>query len=189
MLLPLCLHPHVPHAPRRSCAAPGSLARAPLLLPPARPAAQVRRVLDQIRGRSYEEAIMILEYMPYKVRAAQRGSCWLVPMPCMRACGAARRCVLPLAGAPVRVRCSAQRGQPCRTAQAVQQGGQLVGCRRSVAMRPKRSGSRAVARRGARLAAGQHAMPQGTAHGSTSSGRRSMPRKACCPAHAVAMAG
>jgi len=27
----------------------------------------VRRVLDQIRGRSYEEAIMILEYMPYKV--------------------------------------------------------------------------------------------------------------------------
>lgn len=29
---------------------------------------QVRRVLDQIRGRSYEEAIMILEYMPYKVR-------------------------------------------------------------------------------------------------------------------------
>ncbi|EFN51739.1 hypothetical protein CHLNCDRAFT_14832, partial [Chlorella variabilis] len=27
---------------------------------------QVRRVLDQIRGRSYEEAIMILEYMPYK---------------------------------------------------------------------------------------------------------------------------
>lgn len=30
---------------------------------------QVRRVLDQIRGRSYEEAIMILEYMPYKVGA------------------------------------------------------------------------------------------------------------------------
>ncbi|PSC75869.1 50S ribosomal L22 [Micractinium conductrix] len=27
---------------------------------------KVRRVLDQIRGRSYEEAIMILEYMPYK---------------------------------------------------------------------------------------------------------------------------
>jgi len=27
---------------------------------------QVRRVLDQIRGRSYEEALMILEYMPYK---------------------------------------------------------------------------------------------------------------------------
>jgi large subunit ribosomal protein L22 len=26
----------------------------------------VRRVLDQIRGRSYEEALMILEYMPYK---------------------------------------------------------------------------------------------------------------------------
>ncbi len=26
-------------------------------------------MLDQIRGRSYEEAIMILEYMPYKVRA------------------------------------------------------------------------------------------------------------------------
>jgi hypothetical protein len=31
---------------------------------------QVRRVLDQIRGRSYEEAIMILEYMPYKVQWA-----------------------------------------------------------------------------------------------------------------------
>lgn len=27
---------------------------------------KVRRVLDQIRGRSYEEALMILEYMPYK---------------------------------------------------------------------------------------------------------------------------
>lgn len=26
----------------------------------------MRRVLDQIRGRSYEEALMILEYMPYK---------------------------------------------------------------------------------------------------------------------------
>ena len=33
----------------------------------AAPALQVRRVLDQIRGRSYEEAIMMLEYMPYKV--------------------------------------------------------------------------------------------------------------------------
>jgi hypothetical protein len=32
-----------------------------------RPLVQVRRVLDQIRGRSYEEAIMLLEYMPYKV--------------------------------------------------------------------------------------------------------------------------
>lgn len=32
---------------------------------------QVRRVLDQIRGRSYEEAIMILEYMPYKVGGAR----------------------------------------------------------------------------------------------------------------------
>ena len=27
---------------------------------------QVRRVLDQIRGKSYEEALMILEYMPYR---------------------------------------------------------------------------------------------------------------------------
>jgi large subunit ribosomal protein L22 len=27
---------------------------------------KVRRVLDQIRGRSYEEALMILEYMPYR---------------------------------------------------------------------------------------------------------------------------
>ena len=27
---------------------------------------QLRRVLDQIRGRSYEEALMILEYMPYR---------------------------------------------------------------------------------------------------------------------------
>lgn len=27
---------------------------------------KVRRVLDQIRGRNYEEAIMILEYMPYR---------------------------------------------------------------------------------------------------------------------------
>lgn len=29
-------------------------------------ALKVRRVLDQIRGRSYEEALMILEYMPYR---------------------------------------------------------------------------------------------------------------------------
>lgn len=27
---------------------------------------KVRRVLDQIRGRSYEEALMMLEYMPYR---------------------------------------------------------------------------------------------------------------------------
>lgn len=27
---------------------------------------QFRRVLDQIRGRAYEEALMILEYMPYR---------------------------------------------------------------------------------------------------------------------------
>ena len=27
---------------------------------------KVRRVLDQIRGRSYREALMILEFMPYK---------------------------------------------------------------------------------------------------------------------------
>ena len=27
---------------------------------------QFRRVLDQIRGRSYEEALMILEYLPYR---------------------------------------------------------------------------------------------------------------------------
>nr|AST09077.1 ribosomal protein L22 [Eutreptiella pomquetensis] len=26
---------------------------------------KVRRILDQIRGRSYEEALMILEFMPY----------------------------------------------------------------------------------------------------------------------------
>jgi ribosomal protein L22 len=36
-------------------------------MPHAVPGLQVRRVLDQIRGRSYEEAIMMLEYMPYKV--------------------------------------------------------------------------------------------------------------------------
>lgn len=35
--------------------------RSPLPPPP-----QVRRVLDTIRGRSYEEALMILEYMPYR---------------------------------------------------------------------------------------------------------------------------
>ena len=29
-------------------------------------ALQVRRVLDQIRGRSYEEALMLLEYMPFR---------------------------------------------------------------------------------------------------------------------------
>ena len=29
-------------------------------------AQKVRRVLDQIRGRSYEEALMMLEYMPYQ---------------------------------------------------------------------------------------------------------------------------
>lgn len=28
---------------------------------------KVRRILNQIRGRSYQEAIMILKYMPYKV--------------------------------------------------------------------------------------------------------------------------
>jgi large subunit ribosomal protein L22 len=27
---------------------------------------KVRRVLDQIRGRSYQEALMILEFMPYR---------------------------------------------------------------------------------------------------------------------------
>src|SRR6476619_742631 len=27
---------------------------------------KVRRVLDQIRGRSYQEALMLLEYMPYR---------------------------------------------------------------------------------------------------------------------------
>jgi large subunit ribosomal protein L22 len=27
---------------------------------------KVRRVIDQIRGRSYKEALMILEFMPYK---------------------------------------------------------------------------------------------------------------------------
>ena len=27
---------------------------------------QVRRVLDQIRGRTYEEALVMLEYMPYR---------------------------------------------------------------------------------------------------------------------------
>ena len=27
---------------------------------------KVRRVLDQIRGRKYQEALLILEYMPYK---------------------------------------------------------------------------------------------------------------------------
>jgi large subunit ribosomal protein L22 len=26
---------------------------------------QIRRVLDQIRGRSYQEALMILEFLPY----------------------------------------------------------------------------------------------------------------------------
>lgn len=39
---------------------------------------KVRRVLDQIRGRSYEEAIMMLEYMPYKVqRGRVAGLGWL----------------------------------------------------------------------------------------------------------------
>jgi large subunit ribosomal protein L22 len=27
---------------------------------------KIRRVVDQIRGRSYEEALMILQFMPYK---------------------------------------------------------------------------------------------------------------------------
>lgn len=39
-------------------------ATSPAISPPPLP--QVRRVLDQIRGQSYEEAIMMLEYMPYK---------------------------------------------------------------------------------------------------------------------------
>jgi large subunit ribosomal protein L22 len=30
---------------------------------------KVRRVLDQIRGRSYQEALMILEFLPYKACA------------------------------------------------------------------------------------------------------------------------
>ena len=29
-------------------------------------ASKVRRVLDQIRGRSYQEALMILEFLPYR---------------------------------------------------------------------------------------------------------------------------
>ena len=27
---------------------------------------KIRRVIDQIRGRSYQEALMILEFLPYK---------------------------------------------------------------------------------------------------------------------------
>jgi large subunit ribosomal protein L22 len=29
-------------------------------------ATQVRRVLDQIRGRTYEEALILLEYLPFR---------------------------------------------------------------------------------------------------------------------------
>jgi ribosomal protein L22 len=31
-----------------------------------RPGSQVRRVLDQIRGRTYEEALILLEYLPFR---------------------------------------------------------------------------------------------------------------------------
>jgi large subunit ribosomal protein L22 len=31
---------------------------------------QIRRVLDQIRGRSYQEALMILEFLPYDLGMA-----------------------------------------------------------------------------------------------------------------------
>ena len=31
---------------------------------------KVRRVLNQIRGRSYQEALMILEFLPYKASEA-----------------------------------------------------------------------------------------------------------------------
>ena len=30
------------------------------------PGSQVRRVLDQIRGRTYEEALILLEYLPFR---------------------------------------------------------------------------------------------------------------------------
>lgn len=33
---------------------------------PFRPGTQVRRVLDQIRGRTYEEALILLEYLPFR---------------------------------------------------------------------------------------------------------------------------
>ena len=31
---------------------------------------KVRQVLDQIRGRSYQEALMILEFLPYEIGRA-----------------------------------------------------------------------------------------------------------------------
>lgn len=72
--------PHGVHVPACTCACAGLHQASCHPNSPANPATcgtcsrasaacpQVRRVLDQIRGRSYEEAIMILEYMPYKVR-------------------------------------------------------------------------------------------------------------------------
>lgn len=46
---------------------------------------QVRRVLDTIRGRSYEEALILMEYMPYKAcekilkaLISVRVPCWFV---------------------------------------------------------------------------------------------------------------
>jgi hypothetical protein len=48
----------------------------------------VRRVLDQIRGRKYEDALAILEYMPYKacepiMQTLLSVRIWLVPI-CIR---------------------------------------------------------------------------------------------------------
>jgi ribosomal protein L22 len=49
-------------------------------------ASKVRRVLDQIRGRSYREALIMLEFMPYrstgpitKVLRSARGQCRAQP--------------------------------------------------------------------------------------------------------------
>ena len=65
---------------------------------------QVRRVLDQIRGRSYEEAIMILEYMPYKVHlwSVNRAACARAAALCVlvwqHACGPWNCCSHAAAG-------------------------------------------------------------------------------------------
>ena len=44
---------------RRGCAPPPCSADAPLLV-------QVRRILDVIRGRDYQQAVMMLEFLPHR---------------------------------------------------------------------------------------------------------------------------
>ena len=58
---PRTLAAHKKHAPARPCPHPTHSIETT-----STPSQQLRRVLDSIRGRSYEEALMILEFLPYR---------------------------------------------------------------------------------------------------------------------------